>query len=152
MQLSPVSVSARTPELITALVALWERCVRATHTFLSPNEIKAIKSYVPQALQTVAHLVVAYDAAGKPLGFLGVQDARIEMLFLEPTARGHGLGRSLVQYARAHYAVTAVTVNEQNPQALGFYQHLGFVVVKRTELDEQAQPYPLLYLHCPPNH
>ncbi len=39
-----------------------------------------------------------------------------------------------------------VTVNEQNPQALGFYQHLGFAVYKRTALDEQGNPYPLLYM------
>ena len=37
-------------------------------------------------------------------------------------------------------------MNEQNPQALGFYERLGFRPYKRTELDEQGRPFPLLYL------
>ena len=37
-------------------------------------------------------------------------------------------------------------MNEQNPQAKGFYEHMGFRVYKRTELDEQGNPYPLLYM------
>ena len=36
-------------------------------------------------------------------------------------------------------------MNEQNPQARGFYEHMGFQVYKRTELDEQGNPYPLIY-------
>ena len=39
-----------------------------------------------------------------------------------------------------------VTVNEQNPQAGGFYEHLGFQTYKRTECDEEGNPYPLLYM------
>ena len=39
-----------------------------------------------------------------------------------------------------------VTVNEQNPQADGFYEHLGFQTYKRTECDEEGNPYPLLYM------
>lgn len=39
-----------------------------------------------------------------------------------------------------------VTVNEQNPQAVGFYEHLGFVTYQRTDHDEQGNPYPLLYM------
>ena len=45
-----------------------------------------------------------------------------------------------------HYDVNEVTVNEQNPQAIGFYEHLGFCTYKRTELDEEGSPYPLLYM------
>lgn len=51
-----------------------------------------------------------------------------------------------------NFAVKEVTVNEQNPQAIGFYEHLGFVTYKRTELDEECQPYPLLYMKLVPNH
>ena len=39
-----------------------------------------------------------------------------------------------------------LAVNEQNPQAKGFYEHMGFHVYKRTGLDEQRNPYPLLYM------
>ena len=76
--------AARTPALLAQLLDVWERSVRATHTFLSEPEILQIKEYVPQALGGVAHLFAALDEAGQPLGFMGVQDGSLEMLFLAP--------------------------------------------------------------------
>lgn len=72
---------------------------------------------------------------------MGTEENRLEMLFLSPSERGKGLGKQLIQYG-----IQEVTVNEQNPQAVGFYQHLGFETYKRTECDEEGNPYPLLYM------
>ena len=44
------------------------------------------------------------------------------------------------------YGVSELTVNEQNPAAAGFYRHMGFAVYRRSELDEQGSPYPILYM------
>lgn len=44
--------------------------------------------------------------------------------------------RGALQYALAHYGLRGLTVNEQNPQAVGFYEHLGFTAYKRTDYDE----------------
>ena len=68
--------------LTSELLALWERSVRATHHFLSDAEITAIKEYVPQALLGVPHLIVAQDDLGKALGFIGIAEKHLEMLFL----------------------------------------------------------------------
>lgn len=35
-------------------------------------------------------------------------------------------------------ALREMGVNEQNPQARGFYEHMGFHVYKRTETDGQG--------------
>ena len=139
------TVSDRTPELIERLVAVWERSVRATHEFLSEAESAEIKPVVPQAVAGVETLVVA-ERDDEPVGFMGVQDGRLEMLFLDPEARGRGLGRQLLEHGISHLDVTELTVNEQNPQAVGFYEHLGFKTYRRTELDEEGRPYPLLYM------
>lgn len=139
-------VPERTTQLIDQLLPVWEASVRATHLFLSDAEVQHIKTYVPQAFQAVEHLVVAEREPGVPVAFLGVQGDRLEMLFLSPAERGHGLGRQLLQYGIEHYGIREVTVNEQNPQAVGFYQHLGFETYKRTERDEEGGPYPLLYM------
>lgn len=72
--------------------------------------------------------------------------ACLEMLFLAPEERGKGTGRKLMQYGIEKYGIQEVTVNEQNPQAVGFYEHLGFQTYKRTECDEEGNPYPLLYM------
>lgn len=139
-------IKTLTPALTAQLLAVWEASVRATHLFLSDAEVKRIKEYVPQALGGVEHLAVAEKEPGVPVAFLGVDDNRLEMLFLSPEVRGNGLGRQLLEYGIAHYGVEEVTVNEQNPQAVGFYEHMGFVTYKRTDRDEEGGPYPLLYM------
>lgn len=144
-----IEVKDRTETLTARLLEVWEQSVRATHLFLSDSEIKKIKEYVPQALKGVAHLVVAEKAPGCPVAFMGVENGSLEMLFIAPAERGKGLGKRLLQYGMEHYAVERLAVNEQNPQARGFYEHMGFRAYKRSELDEQGNPYPILYMRRP---
>ena len=132
-----IEVTDRTPDIIGQLLDVWEASVRATHLFLSESEINNIKAYVPQALAAAAHLVTAENENGAPVAFMGIEGGSLEMLFVSPEERGKGLGKTLLRYA---------AVNEQNPQAKGFYEHMGFQVYKRTELDEQGNPYPLLHM------
>ena len=116
----------------------------ATHLFLSDTEVKNIKKYVPQALASVEHLIIAEGE--KPIAFMGTQNGRLEMLFITPKKRSKGVGKQLLRYGIENYGVYEVTVNEQNPQAVGFYEHMGFKAYKRTDSDEQGNPYPLLYM------
>lgn len=134
----------RNQPLVEILLQLWERSVRATHLFLSDGEVKRIREYVPQALEEVEHLIVA--EAGNSVAFMGVQKGRLEMLFIEPKERGKGIGKELLRYGIETYGIREVTVNEQNPQAIGFYEQMGFEIYKRTDLDEEGNPYPLLYM------
>lgn len=55
----------RPAALVQNLLDVWEKSVRATHFFLSDNEVKNIKKYVRQALNAIAHLLIAEDKAGK---------------------------------------------------------------------------------------
>lgn len=141
-----LEVQDRTPELVEKLLRVWEDSVRATHLFLSDGEIINIREYVPQALTGIAHLIIAEDDAGEPVAFMGIQEGSLEMLFIENAQRGKGIGRKLLEYGIEKHAVERLAVNEQNPQAKGFYEHMGFAVYKRTDLDELGNPYPLLYM------
>ena len=141
-----IEVTDRTPDIIGQLLDVWEASVRATHLFLSESEINNIKAYVPQALAGVTHLIIAEDENGAPIAFMGIENGTLEMLFVAPKERGKGLGKTLLRYAIERYGVERLAVNEQNPQAKGFYEHMGFQVYKRTELDEQGNPYPLLHM------
>ncbi|CAJ1226871.1 acetyltransferase [Levilactobacillus zymae] len=137
-------IQARPQLLVDQLVALWEGSVRATHLFLSGDEVTQIKEYVPQALRQVPKLVVLTDNDGEPVAFMGLTQQHLDMLFIAADQRGHGLGKQLLTYGIRHYGINQLTVNEQNPGALGFYQHMGFQVVARRDTDEQGQPYPVL--------
>lgn len=141
-----IEVKNRTPLLIEKLLEVWEDSVRATHLFLFDEEIKNIKEYVPQALKGVSHLVVIENEKNTPIAFMGIGDTKLEMLFIKNSERGKGLGKQLLRYGIENYSVDELVVNEQNPLVLGFYEHLGFKTYKRMELDEQGNPYPILYM------
>lgn len=140
----------RTAELIEQLVHVWEASVRETHLFLSGEEIEAIKEYVPEALRGIRHLITETDADGVPSAFMGIENGKLEMLFIAPKDRGKGLGRKLLEYGMKNYDVRELTVNEQNPRAREFYEHMGFGIYKRTKLDEQGNPYPILFMRVQP--
>ena len=137
----------RPAALVQELLQVWEKSVRATHLFLSDAEVKAIKKYVPQALSGVAHLLIAENEAGEPAAFMGIEDGALEMLFITPEERGKGLGKRLLRRGIEVYGVERLAVNVQNPQAKGFYEHMGFKVCKRSETDGQGNPYPILHMN-----
>ena len=141
-----IETKNRDSALIEKLLQVWESSVRTTHLFLSDEEINNIKKYVPQALKDIPVLVVAKNEDGNPAGFMGIAEQMLEMLFISADYRGQGTGKQLLQYGIENYSVNKLAVNEQNPLAKGFYEHMGFTVYKRTELDEQGNPYPLLYM------
>ena len=141
-----ILINDRDTDFIEQLMNVWERSVKATHLFLRNEDIQEIKKYVPQALETIANLVVAVDKDNLPVAFMGIGNEKLEMLFIAPEERGKGLGKRLIRYGIENYSINEVTVNEQNPQAIGFYERMGFKTYKRTDHDEQGMPYPLLYM------
>ena len=85
-----IEVKNRTPDLTNRLLSVWESSVRATHLFLSDGEIQSIKEYVPQALNGIAHLMIAAGEAGRAVAFMGIEDGTLEMLFISPEEREKG--------------------------------------------------------------
>ena len=61
--------------------------------FLRDEDIAEIKKFVPGALCEVSHLICCVNDDAMPIGFMGIEDKRIEMLFISPKARGNGIGR-----------------------------------------------------------
>lgn len=136
----------RNENLIQELLKVWENSVRATHKFLSNEEILKIKKYVPEALASISHLIIDNDENGNPVAFRGIEENKLEMLFITSDYRGKGIGKKMLSYGIENYGVTNLAVNENNPQAKGFYEHMGFKVYQRNELDDQENPYPVLYM------
>lgn len=139
-------VKNRTTAITNELLDIWENSVKATHLFLSNKDIQNIKNYVPQALKEVQHLIIIENENNIPIGFMGIENTKLEMLFIKNSERGKGVGKQLLTYGIENYNVNELTVNEQNPNAKRFYEHLGFKVYKRTELDEQGNNFPILYM------
>ena len=154
-----------------ALADLWKRSVVATHHFLTPQAVDELYTAIlREYLPGVEELWVAEyepyspndlgpEALGpnildpdtlRPVAFMGCNWPQIEMLFVEPDCFGLGIGKMFLDHARQRAMVEDATltldVNEQNPAALAFYEHMGFVVTGRSPVDGQGRPYPLLHM------
>lgn len=129
---------------VSELVNVWERSVRATHHFLSENNILGYKPFVKEGLLGIEKLMCVEDEDGKAEAFMGVENKKIEMLFVDPESFGKGIGGALTNYAINTLGSEYVDANEQNENAVKFYEHMGFKVVSRSELDESGNPFPIL--------
>jgi putative acetyltransferase len=138
-------ISAVGPQDYSRVVEVWEASVRATHHFVTASDIAIFRPLVFDELPHT-NLACVRDANGILVGFIGIAEGKVEMLFIHPEYRGQGIGRVLLNYAIKECDATTVDVNEQNDQALGFYRQMGFEVIGRSELDSNGKPYPLLHM------
>ena len=136
------------PEHYPELTEVWEASVRATHHFLTEADIQF---YKPRILNEYLALLKVYytQSHNRISGFIGISVTKVEMLFIHPDFCGQGLGKLLLTYAINEQGADMVDVNEQNKQAVGFYQHLGFELAGYSEVDGAGKPYPILSLKMP---
>ena len=98
------------------LMEIWESAVLSTHDFLKEEDFLYYKERLPVYFQYVNKY------------------------------RGAGIGKKLITYAIDNLQVTKVDVNEQNVQAVGFYEYMGFNIYKRSNLDGEGKEYPILHM------
>ncbi|MET1057130.1 MAG: GNAT family N-acetyltransferase [Pedobacter sp.] len=125
------------------ILNVWETSVRASHDFLNEADILTYKSVIENTYLEQLQLF-GVRIENRLLGFIGVGDKSIGLLFVLPDTHGMGIGLSLVNYVYQHLHITEVDVNEQNTRAYDFYRHLGFEVTERSETDAIGKPYPVL--------
>ena len=140
-----IRIRPSTPADGERVVRIWREAVDATHDFLASADRIAIEEEVKGFLPA-APLWLAVDADDRAVGFMLLDGTSMEALFIDPAHRGAGVGRLLVEHALAQHPALTTEVNEQNAQAVGFYERMGFVPSGRSALDGQGRPYPLIHL------
>ena len=143
IHITTIEKDNRNSKLINALLDVWQASVHASHHFLTEADIRTLTPQAEEALLQIETLWIVEDDL-RPVGFMGVQERKIEMLFLHPDYFRKGVGKELVQRAFRELAVEYVDVNEQNPDATRFYERMGFQVFNRHEHDCEGNPFPIL--------
>lgn len=145
MDIIDLKTNDRSDDLINELVSVWEKSVSASHFFLTEKDITEIREQVAPAFKMIPVLLVAIDD-DKVIGFAGIYENKLEMLFVDPAYFGQGMGYKLINYCFEQYNIQFVDVNEQNPRAFKFYQRQGFSVIERSPLDSDGRPFPILHM------
>lgn len=128
-----------------ALVRVWRSAVDATHHFLPEVDRESIQALLASEYLPAVRLTVA-EIDGRPVGFAGTSDRRLEMLFVHDALRGRGIGSMLIEHVVHEDGVVHVDVNEQNPAAVDFYISRGFAITGRSDRDDAGRPYPILHM------
>ncbi|MCM3702814.1 acetyltransferase [Paenibacillus macerans] len=129
------------------LVEIWYQAVVHTHKFLAGQDLEFYRQMVQNGALKEVEIWIELAESMEPIGFIGLDGTKIEMLFVDPNGHGKGTGRRLIQHAeKIKGSHLRVDVNEQNDGAYAFYKRLGFVRTGRSELDGSGRPYPLLHL------
>ena len=130
----------------STLIEIWQDAVSQTHDFLSQQYIDELKPLILDNYFDAVTLFCCKNNNDQIMGFIGVTQGNIEMLFVKPSFFAKGVGTLLINYAIDNLAATHVDVNEQNPKAYGFYLSKGFEQIGRSELDGQGNPFPLIHM------
>ncbi len=127
------------------IMEIWESAVTATHHFLTEEDFNYFKEAIPKDyLPQLDVYLISEDDEAK--GFASVAVDTLEMLFIHNDVRGKGYGKKLYEWMKETTGLTKVDVNEQNPQAIGFYEKMGFKRVGRSEKDGSGKNYPLIHM------
>ena len=111
---------------------IWERSVRATHHWFDEADIRLLKATLPAHIDAFAHLLVAREKE-KILGFIGIHDHFMDMLFVDADMQRRGIGTALLHAAERQFAVDSTSVLKDNQAAQAFYQQMGYKPICSTE-------------------
>ncbi|WP_157019825.1 acetyltransferase [Mesorhizobium xinjiangense] len=134
-----------TAQDVVRVMEIWRKAVDATHHFLAPGDRVAIEKELSVFIPKI-EMMLAVDPSDRPVGFMYLHGGHLEALFVDPNQHGQGVGKALVHSALSLHPRLTTDVNEQNTQALGFYERIGFERTGRSAVDDQGRPYPLIHL------
>ena len=113
------------------LEAAWDLKERIRRT---EGVLKQRRGFFARAYRrSTVHCYIEPDA-GDLVGYAAVRsDGYVLFLAVDPAYRGEGFGERLVAHAADDHARVSCHARTTNENALGFYRHLGFEVIRRID-------------------
>ena len=88
-------------------------------------------------------LIQVAEIDGNIVGFIGMNETRIEGLFVSSDFQSRGIGHSLIEWAKTGNEELTLSVYQKNQRALQFYLKEGFVIGERL-MDQKTGEIELL--------
>lgn len=115
---------------LDAVLDVWEGGARAAYGFLDEEFFAREREAIAQQWMPLAETTVA-EVDGQIVGFLSLIGNEVGAVFVDPRRHGEGIGRALMDQARASRPFLELNVFEENAIGRRFYATYGFEPVGR---------------------
>ena len=125
-----------------AVADVWLRAFRSAYAFPPAHPDDDVRGWIRDVLLPAGATWVAEDH-GRVVALLAVTPGWVDQLYVDPPAHGQGIGRALLDHAKAlEPAGLELWTFQANARARRFYARNGFVEVELTEGagNEEHQP------------
>ncbi|SBS33731.1 putative N-acetyltransferase YjaB [Marinomonas aquimarina] len=122
-----------------AVLSVWLTASIKAHDFVPPDfwaeQVSAMRDgYLPSAQ------VYVYEREGQVVGFYALRHNTLAALFVAPDYQSQGIGRELLEHAKAEQDSLTLSVFKANGAAIGFYLRQGFKVASEQVNPATEQP------------
>lgn len=118
---------------IDRVADIWLDANLKAHSFISPQywkgNFETVKKMLPQAE------VYVYENDREIWGFIGLNGAYIEGIFVSSEMQSRGIGKRLMDFVKTKKTELRLNVYQKNMRAIRFYQREGFKIL-REGMDE----------------
>jgi len=115
------------------VAGIWLDANLKAHSFISPQywkgNFETVKKMLPQAE------VYVYENDREIWGFIGLNGAYIEGIFVSSEMQSRGIGKRLLDFVKTKKTELRLNVYQKNMRAIRFYQREGFKIL-REGMDE----------------
>ncbi len=133
-----VAVRPYAPADLAPVLLAWEEASKIAHPFLTPEFIAQERTNIADIYMPNAETWVA-DCDGRVVAFIALVGNEVGGLFAHPEVHGQGVGRALMDKAKALRDDLEVEVFEANPIGRAFYAKAGFEPLSKAVHEETGQ-------------
>ena len=134
--MTPGLVRPFAPEDTPRVMEIWLAASEEAHGFIPMEYWRSTAPLVEREILPRADTRV-FVWESRVEGFLSlIEGDHIGALFVAPERRGRGIGRALLEDAKAGRDLLTLAVYKENQNAVGFYQSQGFALLE--ERDDRA--------------
>lgn len=128
---------------LAAVMDIWLDTNRKAHYFIPEKYWKDNYSAVKKQLPQAEIYVHEDDSTGEINGFIGFNDNYIAGIFVREGVQSKGIGKQLLDYAKAMKPAMSLNVYRKNLRAVRFYEREQFVI-QAESVDESTMEKELL--------
>lgn len=137
------------PSDIDPVLDIWLDCSTTAHRFIPRSYWEGKRKqmrddYLPASLTVVWE----DERTGTVAGFLSLVENYIAALFVQPAMQGRGVGKRLLEWAKAQHDTLELAVYVQNARAVSFYRREGFRAI-REQIDSATGSRELVMRYAP---